>query len=43
MGAGGRTGGNQMTPDQAKTEIGNLQRNSAFMKEYNNTGNGSGN
>ena len=29
-----------MTPDQAKTEIGNLQRNSSFMKEYNNTGTG---
>ena len=40
FGDGGRTSGNQMTPDQAKTEIGNLQRNAAFMKEYNNTGNG---
>jgi len=40
MGVGGRTGGNQMTPDQAKTEIGNLQRNPSFMKEYNNTGTG---
>ena len=40
FGDGGRTSGNQMTPDQAKTEIGNLQRNSSFMKEYNNTGTG---
>ena len=40
MGAAGRSGGNQMTPDQAKTEIANLQRNPGFMKNYNEQGSG---
>ena len=35
MGEGGRKAGNQMTPEQAKTEISNLQRNSGFMTDYN--------
>ena len=40
MGSAGRSGGNQMTPDQAKTEIANLQRNPGFMKNYNEQGSG---
>lgn len=35
MGEGGRSGGTQMTPDAARTEIANLQRNPQFMKDYN--------
>jgi hypothetical protein len=34
-GSNARSGGNAMTPDQAKSEISNLQRDSSFMKDYN--------
>ena len=40
MGKGGRKGGSQLTPDQAKQEITNLQQSSDFMHRYNEAGAG---
>ena len=40
MGKGGRKGGSQLTPDQAKQEIANLQQSSDFMHRYNEAGAG---
>tara|TARA_R100000306_G_scaffold58985_1_gene57746 strand:+ start:443 stop:1282 length:840 start_codon:yes stop_codon:yes gene_type:complete len=40
MGKGGRKGGSQLTPDQAKQEISNLQHSSDFMRRYNEAGAG---
>lgn len=40
MGKAGRKSGSQLTPDQAKQEIVNLQQSSDFMRRYNESGAG---